>query len=122
MVSTQSAPLPVPKVTNFVELQRRHKKWLEHNFPNQQSQSHHGLLGLTEEVGELAHAHLKLEQGIRGNEDLVAQRDDACGDIVIYLLSYCNTNGIDLATAIADAWAEVEARDWIAFPGNGVSH
>ena len=97
-----------------------HKKWLNHNFPNQQD--HDALLGLVEEVGELAHAHLKSQQAIRGTlEEHRLAAADAIGDIVIYLLSYCNTNGFDLNKCIRDAWLEVKQRDWIKYPKNGVS-
>jgi NTP pyrophosphatase (non-canonical NTP hydrolase) len=98
--------------------QAKHKLWLEHNFPNQTP--HQALLGVVEEVGELAHAHLKAEQGIRG-ERMEHRKDalDAIGDIIIYLASYCNTNDYDLETALMLAWAEVEQRDWIAYPATG---
>ncbi len=101
-------------------LQNDHQKWLRRNFPGQQA--HDALLGLTEEVGELAHAHLKAQQAIRGTlEEHREAAADAIGDIVIYLLSYCNTNGYDLNRCIRDAWTEVRERDWIKYPKNGVS-
>ena len=100
--------------------QRYHKIWLEHNFPDQLA--HDPLLGLTEELGELAHAHLKREQGIRGSEkehqDAAA---DAIGDIMIYLASYCNTNDFDMAACLEDAWEEVSERDWQRYPKSGVA-
>ena len=94
------------------ELQRSHKRWLAHNFPNQKP--HDALLGLAEEVGELAHAHLKTEQGIRGYDEVKyrAEAGDAIGDIVIYLASYCNTNRFNLATEVSRAWEQVKKRDW----------
>jgi NTP pyrophosphatase (non-canonical NTP hydrolase) len=96
-----------------------HRTWLKHNFPDQSP--HQALLGLAEEVGELAHAHLKMEQGIRGltNEEYINQATDAVGDIVIYLASYCNSNGLDLAECVQSAWEEVRDRDWIAYPETG---
>ena len=101
-------------------LQVEHKEWLNHNFPRQQG--HDALLGLTEELGELAHAHLKSQQAIRGTlEEHRLAAADAIGDIVIYLISYCNTNGFDLSKCIRDAWSEVKERDWINYPKNGVS-
>jgi NTP pyrophosphatase (non-canonical NTP hydrolase) len=98
---------------NLNELQAHHDVWLRKNFPDQQS--HQPLLGLTEEVGELAHAHLKSEQGIRGFDNDDKARDaiaDAIGDIVIFLASYCNTNGFNLARCVELAWEEVSVRDW----------
>ena len=57
--------------------------WQRKNFgePN----TNHMILGVTEEVGELCHAELKQQQGIRNNEDHVANQKDAVGDILIYL-------------------------------------
>lgn len=101
-------------------LQIEHRLWLERNFPNQQE--HDALLGLIEELGELAHAHLKMSQGIRGSSE--AHQDaasDAIGDIVIYLASYCNTNGYHLAQCVQVAWDEVKQRDWANYPKNGVT-
>jgi NTP pyrophosphatase (non-canonical NTP hydrolase) len=103
------------------ELQREHKLWLDYNFPKQKA--HQPLLGLVEEVGELAHAHLKFEQGIReGTEtlqEILALKADAVGDIFIYLMSYCNSSHIDLEGCIRMAWAEVKRRDWIKDPQGG---
>lgn len=99
-------------------LQEEHAVWLAANFPQQKS--HQPLLGLTEEVGELAHAHLKAEQGIRNYVDHREAVADAIGDIVIFLASYCNTNGYDLGTCVDDAWDEVKQREWNRFRQNGV--
>jgi NTP pyrophosphatase (non-canonical NTP hydrolase) len=107
---------------NLSDLQEEHKDWLEHNFPGQRQ--HEPLLGLMEEVGELAHAHLKHEQGIRGlaDQDLAyTKKKDAVGDIVIYLASYCTANHIDLEQAVGLAWHEVKNRDWIEHPEKGVA-
>ncbi len=101
-------------------LQHEHRQWLHHNFGEQQE--HDALLGLIEEVGELAHAHLKAQQQIRGSlEEHRAAAKDAIGDIVIYLASYCTTNGYDLANCVARTWYVVKDRDWIKYPKNGVS-
>lgn len=97
--------------------QAAHKLWLQRNFPGQTP--HQALLGMVEEVGELAHAHLKAEQGIRTNENLEAQVMDAIGDIFIYAASYCNTNNLDLASCLEDAWEEVKDRDWRTYPETG---
>jgi NTP pyrophosphatase (non-canonical NTP hydrolase) len=60
-------------------------KWVAKNFPD--SYKTDTLLGVVEELGELAHAHLKSKQGIRGTQsehDEAAK--DAIGDLVVYLL------------------------------------
>lgn len=60
-------------------------EWVAKNFPD--SYKTDSLLGVVEELGELAHAHLKSKQGIRGTK---AEHDeaakDAIGDLVVYLL------------------------------------
>lgn len=101
------------------QLQREHDRWLDHNFPNQKP--HQALLGLQEEVGELAHAHLKYEQGIRymTEREYKIQAGDAIGDIVIFLASYCNSNGFNLAKEVKVAWDGVKERDWIKDPDDG---
>jgi NTP pyrophosphatase (non-canonical NTP hydrolase) len=71
----------------FQELDRPYREWRERNFP--QNDASHQLLGMIEEVGELAHAWLKKEQGIRGTEDQhMADLKDAVGDIAIFTLGY----------------------------------
>jgi NTP pyrophosphatase (non-canonical NTP hydrolase) len=103
----------------IAELQGSHKEWVDHNFPNQPS--YQPLLGISEEVGELCHAHLKHEQGIRGLEDEVLYRkEDALGDIFIYMMSYANAEGLDLESCILKAWGEVSSRDWVTYPERGV--
>jgi len=70
------------------------------------------LLGLIEELGELAHSHLKEQQGIRTSEDHVAKAKDAIGDIVIFLADYCNARVFNLALIIKETWEQVRKRDW----------
>lgn len=99
-------------------LQKEQKEWSDKNFTKNIG-SYRCLLGIIEEVGELAHAHLKNEQGIRVNEDHKAKKIDAIGDIVTYLAGYCNDNGIDLEKAVSDTWSEVKKRDWTKNKVNG---
>ncbi len=78
----------------FDELQREQKEWLGHNFPKATTQAQ--FFGIVEEVGELSHAILKREQGIRGDfSEHTQEICDAVGDIVIYLAGFCNKEGID---------------------------
>lgn len=83
---------------------------------------HHGALGAAEEIGELCHALLKLEQGIRGNGDRAkALRDmaDAVADTIIFLSSLCNTFGLDLQETVWSTWRQVRTRDWRRWPDTG---
>jgi NTP pyrophosphatase (non-canonical NTP hydrolase) len=102
------------------DLQREHDDWISRNFPGEEP--YQPLLGLVEEVGELARAHLKGEQGIRrGVDQIQVQMDkvDAVGDIVVYLAGYCSANGINLQEAVTRTWAKVRQRDWVADPVGG---
>lgn len=92
------------------EIQEEQKPWVTHNFPNRHSW--HPLLGLQEEVGELAHHYLKREQKIRLNEDHNAGIKDSVADIVIYLLDFCSAEGIDLEKELNETWERVRQRDW----------
>ena len=70
----------------LADLQVELFKWQEYNFGEQEDRRM--ILGICEEAGELCHAHLKLEQGIRGGKDsLTAEARDAVGDICIYALN-----------------------------------
>ncbi|MDX1495012.1 MAG: hypothetical protein R3253_13170 [Longimicrobiales bacterium] len=99
---------------NLRELQERMRPWVEHNFPDQESWQ--PLLGAVEELGELAHAHLKASQGIRTAEDHEAGKRDAVADVIIYLTNYCIAEGIDIGGALREVWQEVERRDWRSDP------
>ena len=99
------------------EIQEKQKAWQEKNFG--ESPSYHSLLGISEEVGELCHAHLKEEQGIRTDQDHLNEIKDALGDIFIFCCSYANARGIDLETVVEYTWEKVEKRDWKKYPVNG---
>jgi len=104
---------------NLLDLQREHKEWVEHNFPR--NEPYMPLLGIMEEVGELSHAHLKFDQEIRGytRSRWEAEAEDAIGDIIIYLASYCNANFLNLEECLDRTWDRVKQRDWIADPQKG---
>ncbi len=102
------------------QLQKEQAKWSQRNFGEQPA--YRPLLGVGEEVGELNHAHLKMEQGIRGSRaEHIAAAKDAVGDIVIYLADYCTRMGFDLEACVSLAWDEVKERDWKMNP-QGVQH
>jgi len=94
------------------KLQAEMKRWVEYNFT--ETNSVEQFLGVVEEVGELAHAIVKLHQGIRGDaETLEAEERDAIGDIVIFLMNYCNFRGYDFEKIVALTWENVVSkRDW----------
>lgn len=88
--------------------------WIDRQ-PFRDQKPHQPLLGISEEVGELCHAHLKNEQGIRGFEDAEytkRKKMDALGDIFVYMCGYAKANNISLAESIRMAWVVVRARDW----------
>ncbi len=102
----------------FAVLQAQVGLWSRRNFPK--NKPYFPLLGAFEECGELAHAHLKQEQGIRGTiAEHEAAKKDAVADIVIYLADYCERHDIDMASAVEETWDQVRTRDWIKFPKNG---
>lgn len=99
-------------------LQREQAPWVKRNFGDRPSW--HPLLGVGEEYGELSHAYLKAEQGIRGTpEEHRAAKVDAVADIVIFLCDYCTAEGIDLEDAVARTWEQVRKRDWTRDPQGG---
>jgi len=92
------------------KLQKEHGVWQKKNFPN--AEKWECLVGLQEEVGELAHAFLKKHQGIRGDENHDDNIRDAVGDIAIHLMGFCTLNSIDIDECITGAWNIVKDRDW----------
>lgn len=95
-------------------------EWQRRNFPN--TPLYRPLLGAMEELGELCHAVLKREQGIRGTSEQHADAvRDALGDVVIFLIHVAAIEGTTLAACIERAWREVQLRDWQANPENGAA-
>jgi hypothetical protein len=87
-------------------LQKQHAAWEAVNFPESEQNSMHSLVGMVEEMGELAHALLKMDQKIRGSdEEHIAEARDSIGDL----------------SCIHKAWIEVAARDWTKNRMDGVS-
>lgn len=102
---------------DLAKIQSEMVTWQQHNFPGRGV--HIPLLGAVEELGELAHAHIKKEQNIRTNEDHDANKKDSIGDIFIYLIDYSNDHGYCLETVIQETWEHVKSRDWKKYPKNG---
>ena len=92
----------------LVDLQESLYDWQKYNFGDQDNDRI--LLGICEEIGELCHAQLKGEQGIRGTaEEHNAAMKDAVGDIMIYLLNYLShLDGKLVAFAPRDDVAKAE--------------
>ncbi len=98
-------------VLTLADLQQDVRVWTQYNFPNRKP--HQPLLGIAEEVGELCHAHLKEEQGIRGTpEELQTQAKDAVGDIIVFLADYCNLRDWDMQAILEEVWKRVQRRRW----------
>lgn len=105
------------------DLQVATRRWRAANFPPEHRDTTSQMLGIVEEVGELAHHVLKRHQGIRGNR---AEHDlqifDTVGDIVIFLMGFCDAEGLDLLDTVNQVWqGVVSKRDWKASPEDGVS-
>lgn len=103
-------------------LQVQHAAWERYNFPMSESDVFHSLAGVTEEVGELAHALLKTAQNIRGSQrEHWQEGHDAVGDVMIYMAGLCNKMGYDMQTCAERAWKEVADRDWTKNRMDGTS-
>lgn len=97
------------------ELQYRVGTWSQRNFGDQDPS--HVLLGVIEELGELAHAQLKGIQGIRHtSEEIREMKEDAVADIIIYLCDYCHKSDINIEQALINTWRKVSQRDWANDP------
>ena len=95
------------------DLQNLVVPWSKENFGQHHSTGYRNLLGVSEEVGELCHAHLKGEQGIRYTpEEILALKKDAVGDIVIFLCNYCDSQGFTLHNCVVAAWNEIKDRSY----------
>jgi NTP pyrophosphatase (non-canonical NTP hydrolase) len=80
------------------------------------------LMGIAEENGELNHALLKREQGIRGGYDEhTAKAKDAVGDLVVFIANFCGGMGWSLDEIVGEVWAQVKQRDWKQNPHNGLA-
>lgn len=71
----------------WTQLIAEHRTWELHNFPAEAHSYSGSITGVIEELGELAHSHLKEQQAIRGSsEEHVAAGKDAIGDMMVYSL------------------------------------
>jgi NTP pyrophosphatase (non-canonical NTP hydrolase) len=94
------------------QMQKDVGEWQRHNFQDKATATN-SFLGIVEELGELAHAILKQNQGIRGTKiELEAAAKDALGDMFIFTMGFCWERGWDLEAILAATWREVQKRDW----------
>lgn len=83
------------------QLQDEQKEWSMRNFGPHPAE--HPMLGMIEELGELAHAHLKGLQGIRHTpEEILEMKKDACADFMIFMADYCTCSKLNLAVLVRD--------------------
>ncbi|MFT5208243.1 MAG: NTP pyrophosphatase (non-canonical NTP hydrolase) [Candidatus Omnitrophota bacterium] len=93
------------------QIQKEQDAWAKENFDNKKP--YQAILGVTEEIGELAHSYLKMEQGIRGSKEKhIELMKDAVGDSVIFLMDFCNQMDFDLQDLVEGTWDEVKKRNW----------
>lgn len=104
------------------QLQEEQAAWAQRNFPDSMVKGDFmwQLLGIVEEVGELAHAGLKHHQDIRGSKDKhLNDMKDAVADAIIFMAGLCTTMGFDMEEVVSDTWEMVRKRDWLADKVNG---
>lgn len=112
-VSQKGSTMP-----DLADLQLEVKEWQDKEFPKQEAWE--PLIGIQEELGELAHAHLKQHQKIRGSPaELEEKARDAVGDMVIYIAGYCNARGFNLPMCVNQAWNVVKQRNRKTWGGEG---
>jgi NTP pyrophosphatase (non-canonical NTP hydrolase) len=89
-----------------------------HNFPLNTIED--SFTGMVEEMGELAHHLLKERQGIRSDGvDHEAEIEDACADLIIFMLGIAHHRGFVLDEVLNEVWASVKQRDWVKYPHDG---
>ena len=98
-------------------------EWQQKNFG--ESSTEDMVLGMAEEVGELAHWILKRKQGIReaaNGGDFKDEIGDAFADVVIFGIQAMSHEGIDAEAVLKKTIAEVLQRDFVINPtGEGYS-
>jgi len=97
--------------------QQEHERWQSYNFGALPPES--DILGMLEELGELAHAYTKHQQGNRVTENHIDNMADAIGDIFIFMMGFCTKMGFDIESIIETTWKDVQERNWVVYPKNG---
>lgn len=97
---------------DFHKFQTEVHEWEKRNFGADQPPWCQ-IMGMTEELGELAHAYLKNHQGIRGTtQEHEAAMIDAIGDLTVYMVAFCSRMGLDFSSIVQNVWGVVKHRDW----------
>lgn len=99
--------------------------WTQRNFGDEDA--YIALLGAVEELGELAGVYIKIQQEIRRDTHSLIEMQDAIGDTIVFLASFCDRVGLDLEEIIIKVWfgdgtnsfPGVRNRDWKKFPFDG---
>ena len=98
----------------FNQLQDRAVSYSKRNFGEHYGSGYRNLIGVMEELGELAHAQLKGEQNIKHTqEEILLMKIDAVGDILIFLANYCDSQGLAMGDCVLSALNEIEKRDFV---------
>lgn len=102
------------------DLQCEVAQWTGRNFPDDNRET--VVLGLAEEVGEMARAALKRHQGIRGTaQEWETELRKEIGDVMIKLVHVAHVWGFSLSEAVLDRWDVVSQRDFVTNPkGHGL--
>ena len=111
----EDASKPDVRHSKLALIQQNLFKWQREQFGN--TPLAHLALGVAEEVGELSHAILKRDQGIRGFDDKKKFEEavaDAIADTAIYSINLCSTLGIDYETVLTEVSKKILQRKWNA--------
>jgi hypothetical protein len=72
-------------------------------------------------IGQLCHAHLKLDEGIRGRPEQHLRDADMClRGLMRYLVVVAVQHDLSLPDVVESVWLKVRQRDWQAYPGTGI--
>jgi NTP pyrophosphatase (non-canonical NTP hydrolase) len=77
------------------------------------------ILQIMKNLGKVAHAHLKLKQGIRVTEDHIGNCKKYCAMVLESVQYFCLNEEFELDSLVNTTWDSVKQRDWKKFPKNG---
>jgi len=101
--------------------QKELARWQAKHFGTHEDDPLRFVVGMSEEVGEVAHHVLKGIQGIRGGQGGINKHEvaDGVADSFIYGMQLLSTLGINAEEVLERTINEVMQRDWINNPDNG---